>query len=117
MSEVADILKKAADLLEKPGAWTQGDYARDDFGLGLGDYDEHELEDGRFSPVCFCTIGAINHVRGADLGSSVWGVTRRPLWDVIGERNIADWNDEPGRTQAEVVAALRDAATRAEASA
>lgn len=40
-----------------------------------------------------------------------------PYWDalamfrfIIGQRDIAAWNDAPGRTQAEVAATLREAA-------
>lgn len=110
---VPEVLNAAADLLERPGAWTQGDYARDDMGLGIGDYTEEEREKGGFEPVCFCTIGAINHARGRDPDTALWGDLRRPIWDVLGETNIADWNDAPGRTQAEVVAALREAAAKA----
>lgn len=111
---VKEILNAAADLLERPGAWTQGDYARDDVGLGIGEFSEIEIEKGGFEPACFCMIGAVNRARGSDLDASLWGALRRPIWDVLGEQNIADWNDAPGRTQAEVVAALRAAAKSGE---
>ena len=118
MATVSEILTKAADLLEKPGAWTQGDYARNYVGEGYSDYiADRADEGGTFEPVCFCTIGALNHVRGKEADAALWGELRNPVVSVVGEINIADWNDTPGRTQAEVVAALRTAASQAEGNA
>lgn len=85
---VADVLDAAADLLSKPGAWTQGEY------VGInGD--------------CWCALGAIRRFTGSENDFSAPG---QALRRVIKFDSIADWNDEPGRSQFEVVAAFREAA-------
>lgn len=101
METVSEILNAAADLLEKPGAWTTGDYARGDD--------------------CFCALGAICEIEGQvkPRGNVVVekeesDASRAFALFVMGEPepyHVARWNDAPGRTQAEVVAALRAAAT------
>lgn len=96
---VSEVLSRAADLLEKPGAWTQGCYARDEGGKPTDMWGD--------DPVCFCVSASIQKVEGRHR-SSAWnrfdGYTRRR-----GFRHMADFNDHPGRTQAEVVSALRAA--------
>ena len=101
-ASVSEVLAAAADLLEKPGAWTQGWYARDERG-GI-------CSAGASDAICFCAVGAISKVSGGlppvqalDLMRSAAGCTD----------NIGDWNDAPERTQAEVVTALRQAARQA----
>lgn len=103
---VADVLDAAADLLEKPGAWTTEACARSEEGQRI----EWDSPDA----VCFCALGAIfresmllqtqaldadDHF-GRYLGGKNW-------------QTISRFNDAPGRTQSEVVAALRAAATSA----
>lgn len=87
---VSQVLSEAADLLEKPGAW------------GQDDYNPH---DG-----CFCALGAIRVVgryKGDDNAPATF------LGDCIGEPWVCDWNDDPERTQTEVVAAFRRASALA----
>ena len=90
----ADVLERAADLLEEFG-WCQDDYgsrregtlclfgafqeARRDFGLPMSGWSEDYLRP-------FRAVGIL-----------------APIW----------WNDRPGRTKAEVVAKLREAAAAA----
>jgi len=109
---VAEILNRAADLLEKPGAWTQGAYARDALGVGVQSVFEMPADAG-----CFCIAGAVARAGGPE---RMWGALI-PVIDLLGlERadEAVQWNDDPRRTQAEVVAALREAARKAsEASA
>ena len=99
MSAVADVLNGAADLLEREG-WCQGQYRN---------------VDGRR-----CLARALADALDLPLnGPANWH--HNPLYDaaalalkqVTGRHFIAMWNDEPGRTQAEVVAALRAAAEQA----
>lgn len=110
--EVSEVLNKAADLLEKPGAWMQEDYC------DAGGYRAKELQ--RAS--CWCIAGAIGAVADMDgpeaeewankvLGPLIPGVEEG--YPVTG---IPGWNDKPNRTQAEVVEALRQAALRAAAT-
>lgn len=119
---VADWLALAADLLEPEGAWTQGAFSRNadgsiDFGGEDGDPDG--VAD---NPVCWCALGALAKVGGHDLtqrGYPLMGPLHEAstlLASVVGKSTglgAADWNDEIGRTQAEVVSALREAAARA----
>lgn len=101
---VADILTAAADLIEKPGAWTQGAFARTlDGGPAIWTDDD---------AACFCVAGAIERVGGTASRNRAWDFFND--WTVKrGFRHLANWNDAPERTQAEVVAALRAAAAKA----
>lgn len=98
----ADVLERAADLLEEFG-WCQGAAARDEAGKSIvGTWER---------AVSFCHNGAIYRA-ACDLGVS------SSLFDGRWERLIGDsdahlWNDVPGRTKQEVVARLRDAAATA----
>lgn len=98
----SQVLDAAADLIEPEGAWTQGAYGRDGYGVGL---DERELSEAK----CFCVSGAI--IRVGD-GNELWRACLRNFEAAVGDgfRSFIQWNDAPERTQAEVVSALRKAA-------
>jgi len=111
---VSDVLDRAADLIEPDGAWTQRAFSRNPD--GSADLDEDEL--AASNPVCWCGLGAIAHVTGADpLDPKTFEPTstRTPrlavdlLREVVGS-DFVDWNDGAERTQPEVVAKLREAA-------
>lgn len=92
---VADVLEAAADLIEPEGRWAQ------DIFYKRGD--------------CYCLVGALREAAGA--GSAI-AVERGPIADAVHAARgpddrvmLHDWNDAPGRTQAEVVAKLREAAS------
>jgi len=110
MTRVSQVLSEAADLLEKPGAWTQGEYARGKSGRPVK---------RRYAAVCFCALGAIDAAHGeTDIGNEVDVEAARFVTSVaVPERvgNLALWNDAPERTQAEVVDAFRRAAALAKA--
>jgi hypothetical protein len=106
-STVPAVLRAAADLIEPEGRWTQEVQARDASGEECGVLDD--------DAVCWCIYGALWH-----FGIPVYGpeadAVETPLIQVIGaDQGIDQWNDVDGRTQAEVVAALRKAADLAEA--
>lgn len=106
-SAVADVLDRAADLIEANG-WIQGAYARN----RKGDEASEDYAPWPRGKLCFCTMGAIDRVNGERPGTSDYTPYLRPLgfeWSW----HIARWNDAPERTQAEVVAKLREAATLA----
>jgi len=90
-SRVSDVLDRAADLIEPEGAWHQGNYVGP-----TGD--------------CWCALGAIMRVGNFASDINAPSIVLRRL---IGEEFVADWNDDPERTQAEVVAKLREAAALA----
>ncbi|KQM37975.1 hypothetical protein [Sphingomonas sp. Leaf10] len=101
---VSQVLSEAADLLEKPGAWTQNAFARDWLGRMTGPLSTKD------TAVCWCVMGA-TCVAGqdADEGQAADDFLR----GFLGIPDLASWNDTPGRTQAEVVAKLREAAALA----
>lgn len=101
-ASVSEVLGAAADLLEKPGAWTQGGWARD----GLGD----RVVSTSSAATCWCAMGAMIRVAFAT-GRDADGAVDR-LAKLVGA-NIGKWNDHPARTQAEVVDTLRQAARQA----
>lgn len=98
---IADILDRAADLIEPEGKWTQGELARGKSGKPVRT---------RRAATCFCIMGAINAASGEidrPLSDEFVSVltpllpTHDPIWI---------WNDAPERTQPEAVAKLREAA-------
>ena len=99
----ADILNAAADLLEGEGRWTQDAYARDKSGR------EVSLES--ISAWSFDMVGAVNRacisLRASDSDASA----AHSRLAEVGQHNATAWNDLPGRTQSEVVEALRTAAS------
>ena len=100
-TKASDALAKAADLIEPPGAWTQGTFARDAHG-------EPTTSSGPRA-TCWCASGAIRRITPGRLDRRQ---ARDYLDKVVG--TITLFNDALGRTQAEVVAALREASNLAE---
>jgi hypothetical protein len=100
----AGVLASAADLIEVEGAWTQRVFARNAEGEETG------LSECRGPAVCWCALGAISKIAGNDdllVERAEYALMRLLRCEVDG---IANWNDAPERTQAEVVAKLREAA-------
>lgn len=101
---VSEVLSKAADLIEPEGAWTQGAFARTAKERAVGPEE---------SPaVCWCLAGALMRAApnaGATIRNDTLGRCRSAVAEVIGMGNLASWNDDRKRTQAQVVAALRKA--------
>lgn len=94
------LLTCAADLLEKPGAWTQKQNAREANGIVVFPTDP--------DAVCFCSFGAMIKCMPAATEFKYAAVA-------LGFPSVADlivWNDKPNRTQTEVVAAFRTAAAK-----
>lgn len=98
----ADILTAAAQLVEL--GWTQGRY------FLLPDEDSD-------APTAFCAVGAVEQAAFNLIG---WAMDPRKNVALGHLRatvplsvSIAIWNDDAGRTQAEVVQALRKAAREA----
>jgi hypothetical protein len=92
--EVADVLERAAELLSAPGAWIKGSWQ---------------------SGHCVCAEGAILAVVPARNRTFAYLAIKfleelLPIPAIEGKRIVPFWNDAPERTQAEVVAKLREAA-------
>ena len=108
MSALADILNKAADLIEANGLHKEQYAPR---------WDAWRLVDGsdagadiRAGSPC-CALGAIYTAAGGRPGGvEAEEAFAEYLADHITESGIPDWNDAPERTQQEVVTALRETA-------
>jgi len=113
MTSVRETLNAAADLLEKPGAWTQGTFFVDDDGQHV------EIRAGiAGAGSCMCMRGAIYRLVGdinmpPAVRSALHAVVPPMPKDQKALCPITAFNDAPHRTQAEVVQALRDAALAA----
>lgn len=95
--EKARILRDAAAELERNG-WCQD-----------------ELYDGQSA----CALGALYRVTGIKRSGDRWRLVDwagAALEPIIRMREITDWNDQPGRTQEDVVKAFLQAADLAEVS-
>jgi len=104
---VADVLDAAADLLTPEGAWVQGKMGRTAKGHTVrvaADID---------AAVCYCAAGALWKAAGGEAGGRLVFKAFGVMSNQGRTPGIGTWNDAPGRTQSEVVAALREAATSA----
>lgn len=102
---LAATLNGAADLLAGPGAWMRGAFAATATGRVIGPEER--------PAVCWCLAGALMRSApntGAAIRDGVLERAHDAVGEVIGTFDLAGWNDAPGRTQAEVVAALRQSA-------
>lgn len=90
---VSEIREAAARLLEQ--GWTQGYFAKDADGEACSGADPRA--------VCFCMAGALMRLAKQGDASRAYCEVKREL----GVQVLSDYNDAPGRTQSEVVAAMR----------
>lgn len=101
----SDVLERAAQLIEKPGAWTQGALAK-----GAVEPVDPDSDFAR----CFCLEGAVRCAAGLP-PSSPWEPYAGFVKRAARTTSAWQWNDAAGRTQAEVVTALRKASELAKA--
>jgi hypothetical protein len=104
--DVADVLERAADLIEPEGKWTQGAYARTVRGYCIGPNED--------AAVCFCLRGALRRVGGVGDWDESSPATR--ALGFFTAKTMTGWNDHKKRTQAEVIAKLRETAAKARAA-
>lgn len=96
-----DILRKTRELLSEPVRWTRGAYARDASGADVP-YDEQ-------AATCWCLSGAVDL---AGQGQSIAAARARDYIRVAIDSDddsmvtIPTFNDDPGRTHADVLAAI-----------
>ena len=98
--DVAEVLEKAADLIEPEGAWCQGSLGKTKDGYPVP-------EDSPYA-VSLCAIGAILKASGKSWTYETYDYIHA-VEAVVGE-DLAVWNNWRRRTQAEVVSKLREAA-------
>jgi hypothetical protein len=104
-TDIAEKLVEARKLIER--GWTRKVYARTKSGK--------ETTLTRKSATCFCAMGAIGRVFDDD-DPNFYTPGMRFLAAAIGTDPIYEWNDAPGRTQAEVLAAFDKAIELARAA-
>lgn len=121
MSQLVADLKAVRELLAVPERWTVEYLARNSDGKNVPDDDPAATR--------FCLVGAIYKISIEGGETSRYGYELGRVVDLIrfiGEvayghqlppRSLADWNDQPGRTHAEVLALLDKAIATAEVSA
>jgi hypothetical protein len=97
-SRIGEVLESAAELLAQPDRWTQYAFARDQFGNEVSPRDQRA--------VAFDIVGAIKHV------SPSFDAAERiiEMMPYVDGKSPSEWNDQVGRTQAEVVAKLTEIA-------
>lgn len=86
-----EALLATAELIGRPGAWTQGGYARDADGWPV------DAEDN--DAVCWCPLGAVKEVSSGDTRKAAEAFLEKAAGCYP-----PSFNDTPGRTQSEVVA-------------
>jgi hypothetical protein len=96
------IYRRAADWLETH-EWCQGQYG----------VPEHRVSEA-YAPVACCLVGACFFVSGHDRLVDLEVEITRNLFKAEEGVRPSDWNDAPGRTKAEVIAKLRQAADAAD---
>ena len=110
-----EILVAARKLIEKEENWTKGGYARNSKGLLVADCTGPEA-------VCWCALGALRNVtKTGPLDYSVGAGARFEaivkLLELIPRYDgLAEWQDEPERTHAEVLALFDKAISNCEAA-
>jgi len=118
---VTRTLLGAADFLDLPGRWQQGFHLRhrDMQPENLPPDDERDddfsASEAMKDPtiVCACMEGAIYRAAPDDaVAEQAIGRMTGYLCQIDPDANVPEWNDEQGRTAAEVVLALRKAAVR-----
>lgn len=97
-----DILKRARALLTPPGAWTQTAFARDRDGEPINADSE--------AAISWCSAGALEASKG---GKTRWRAQNHLKSAIstsersfVSEWSVLTWNDNPDRTQKEVLAAF-----------
>ena len=99
MKTAKEVLLGAAELLTDE-RWIQGNSSQDAAGI--------EIYPDVPAACRWCTDGGLQKIAGDDI--DVCEDARLAILNVLGDKTLEDWNDEPGRTAADVRALLRKAA-------
>lgn len=114
-----EVLTKAADLIEQAPKLARGAFEAPAWRLGtVGYVTVSDLPDDADFSRCYCAVGAIRQAAIEAYGDGYWAtfalarvITGEPASGISSaEKSVYAWNDDPDRTKAEVVAALRKAA-------
>ena len=99
-----EIYNKTADILEK--GWTQEAMARDKYGTMVSSFNPNA--------VSFCLGGALTLVFRRYLGRGYKKLREYLEVPNSAHSTLSAWNDDPKRTQEDVIELLRNAAKRAD---
>lgn len=88
-----EVLREARRLLDVPEAWTKGSRARDERG--------RPILPGSPEAVCWCLYGACERASNGEEFPATSAICCE-----LGRSNLGGWNDEPGRTHADVIGLL-----------
>lgn len=109
MTHLADDLKAARKLIERPECWTKGQAAKDVFGLvAYGEFDR---------AVCWCAVGAVDRICGRYLkrfNTAIAALKVQMPADPGLHQNIFRFNDDPATTHADILALFDRAIAAAE---
>ena len=94
------IYNEAAKLIEK--GWNQETYAEDERGV--------DCDSNSKNAVSWCVLGALSYA--AQLNG--FYLPQDLVTYLEPKQSLANWNDDPSRTQEQVVKLLKDAATQAD---
>ena len=97
----AELLRKAAYRVGQPAAWTQHYLGRMEDGTGT--FARRTVRDGTIRSRCL--LGALYCEHDLDPRANIH-VAYEAIVRAIGTSLVADWNDNPARTQEDVVGAL-----------
>ena len=102
----SEALRKAAEIVLPPNAWTTDAFARN------GNGDEVSFDDP--TAKCFCSYGAMYKAVGS-VCSLILAEVEEYFCEAADARYPDLWNDDPARTQSDVVNAFLRGAALAEA--
>lgn len=95
--EARTVLTNVRDLFQSnPATWMQGRLAQNRYGV--------PVSPNAGSATCFCLGGAIAKYSPQKLQAELEAIAAVKL--ITGAQSIANWNDAPGRTVADVVKIL-----------
>lgn len=94
MNKYSETLRNiAAEIREHPERWTQGWFAKNAEGASVGP--------GDADAICWCIAGFIHRLNDGE--AYIYSKFVRKVLGVGDEaEKVGEWNDEPGRTAAEV---------------
>lgn len=109
-AQLADDLRAARKLIERPEAWTKKEEARDSDGNSVGATSDYAT--------CWCSLGAVERVCGG--WNARYVAAELALADVLPKHSGAvvwEYNDAPTTTHADILALFDRAIAAAEGSA
>ena len=102
----AELLREARKLLEDPSHWTKGAFAKAAAGCAIASTSDNA--------VCWCAIGALRRFDRGGYSAAYSNAVFVLQCCVSGSGGVAEFNDDPNTTHADVLAMFDRAIARAE---